>query len=477
MDVNLVEQHDLEGPPEVEASRVPETPEEESGSGPEIIEYQEEFHFPNGYWIFPRWGKRGLIFFMTIGLIAGISVGIWLLVLLFRTHSLLKVLKQNNVMSCTEKPPIPITSKSVSFRINTINLLEVQVREWPDWLLVCHEGWSPTLGNRICRHLGHLRLTYHKEVNLTDIKVNNSQEFVQLLPKLGNLLEIWQHRNSCTLGQVVSLKCSECGIQPLTSRIIGGTSAALGRWPWQVSMFKGSQYSCGASVLDPSWVVTAGHCVYKLSHKSKWRIFVGIVNHSDIVSHMGTMVEKIILHPHFRIHKQKHDYDIALLKLQTPLNFSSTVQAVCLPEMQQDFPQGSKCWVSGWGSTVPHQGFGSDILQNVLVPLISSQLCNSSCMYKGLITPQMLCAGYLDGHADSCQGDSGGPLVCLDQGMWRLVGIVSWGWDCGIHHRPGVYTKVAVFLDWIHHQIAGELVPEDLENKYIKERIQDAIEE
>uniref|UniRef100_A0A7N4V079 Peptidase S1 domain-containing protein n=1 Tax=Sarcophilus harrisii TaxID=9305 RepID=A0A7N4V079_SARHA len=146
---------------------------------------------------------------------------------------------------------------------------------------------------------------------------------------------------------------------------------------------------------------TLSNC--RLSHKSKWRIFVGIVNHSDIVSHMGTMVEKIILHPHFRIHKQKHDYDIALLKLQTPLNFSSTVQAVCLPEMQQDFPQGSKCWVSGWGSTVPHQGFGSDILQNVLVPLISSQLCNSSCMYKGLITPQMLCAGYLDGHADSCQ--------------------------------------------------------------------------
>lgn len=47
---------------------------------------------------------------------------------------------------------------SVSFRINTEDfLLEVQVRARPDWLLVCHEGWSSALGVRICRSLGHLR--------------------------------------------------------------------------------------------------------------------------------------------------------------------------------------------------------------------------------------------------------------------------------------------------------------------------------
>uniref|UniRef100_A0A4X2LSY0 Peptidase S1 domain-containing protein n=1 Tax=Vombatus ursinus TaxID=29139 RepID=A0A4X2LSY0_VOMUR len=186
-----------------------------------------------------------------------------------------------------------------------------------------------------------------------------------------------------------------------------------------------------------------------LFHVSILRIFVGIVNRDDIMPHTGAVVDKIILHPLFRIHKRRHDYDIALLKLQTPLNFSNTVRAVFFASISMYlFP-----WLSG---ALLSPGYGSDTLQNALVPLISPQLCNSSCMYKGKITPQMLCAGYLDGHTDACQGDSGGSLVCLDRGIWRLVGVVSWGWNCAKPHRPGVYTKVAVFLDWIHHQIGGE---------------------
>lgn len=45
----------------------------------------------------------------------------------------------------------------------------------------------------------------------------------------------------------------------------------------------------------------------------------------------------------------------------------------------------------------------SDTLQDTVVPLLSTQLCNSSCVYSGALTPRMLCAGYLDGRADACQ--------------------------------------------------------------------------
>lgn len=63
-----------------------------------------------------------------------------------------------------------------------------------------------------------------------------------------------------------------------------------------------------------------------------------------------------------------------------------------------------------------------------------------------VIVDSMLCAGRMDiDGVDGCFGDSGGPLIY--KGV--VVGLVSFGYECGLKYYPGVYTKVSYYTDWI----------------------------
>ncbi|KAL6070291.1 hypothetical protein STEG23_008545 [Scotinomys teguina] len=99
----------------------------------------------------------------------------------------------------------------------------------------------------------------------------------------------------------------------------------------------------------------------------------------------------------------------------------------------------------------------SEAVREARVPLLSADTCQKA-LGPGLSPSTMLCAGYLAGGIDSCQGDSGGPLTCSKPGPHPrevLFGVTSWGDGCGEPGKPGVYTRVAVFKDWLQEQMNG----------------------
>ena len=106
--------------------------------------------------------------------------------------------------------------------------------------------------------------------------------------------------------------------------------------------------------------------------------------------------------------------------------------------------------MSGWGSTGQASGGYSRRLQTASVPILETAKCMEPQVYgPDKLTSGMICAGFLAGGLDSCQGDSGGPMVGEVRGRATLLGIISWGYGCGRANKPGVYTRVASYVDWI----------------------------
>ncbi|XP_037385187.1 transmembrane protease serine 11C-like [Talpa occidentalis] len=247
-----------------------------------------------------------------------------------------------------------------------------------------------------------------------------------------------------TAENLLHICCGQREITPSGNKIAGGVNAEEGEWPWQVSLQQNNVHRCGATLISNSWLVTAAHCFVNANNTKEWKASFALLL-SDPQVQRG--IKDIIVHEDYRY--PAHDNDIAVVRLSSPVLYSSKIRRVCLPGDSHKFPPNSDAVVTGWG-TLKNDGKSPNILQKGLVKIIDNKICNGEQAYGGVITPGMLCAGFLKGGVDACQGDSGGPLVSADhKGIWFLAGIVSWGDECALPNKPGVYTRVAYYQKWI----------------------------
>ncbi|KAJ7320600.1 hypothetical protein JRQ81_020111 [Phrynocephalus forsythii] len=335
----------------------------------------------------------------------------------------------------------------------------LQVFSFGTWRTMCSDDWKEGYGSVTCKYLGFSSFLSSADFPVTAIEDEFQKYFVtpnQWLSadQLTSPQNVTYLREECASGNVIVLKCLACGSRSrYSSRIVGGNASLPQQWPWQASLQFQGYHLCGGSIITSWWILTAAHCVYDLYLPNAWSVHVGFVILEENAVN-PYVVDKIIYHNNYKPKTMKND--IALIKLANPLALNGLVEPICLPNFGEHFPEGKMCWISGWGANltfVLKPGDTSETMNYAGVPLISNKVCNHREVYGGIVAASMLCAGYLKGGIDTCQGDSGGPLVCEDLNTWKLVGTTSFGMGCAEENKPGVYSRITSFLDWIHEQM------------------------
>lgn len=173
------------------------------------------------------------------------------------------------------------------------------------------------------------------------------------------------------------------------------------------------------------------------------------------------------------------DSDIAVVKLLDKARVGEKVLPLCLSDSQREEAISGQGLVTGW-SPLPDPSLDPDEKARVgLVHLADVVPCEQQYARNGVpvsVTDNMLCASQKPdyGHSNICPSDTGGILVLPavsdnqadnnqrtsfsftqakgeSKGLWRLLGLVSFGYDQGECDPElyTVYTHVANFKDWI----------------------------
>jgi trypsin len=238
------------------------------------------------------------------------------------------------------------------------------------------------------------------------------------------------------------------------SSIVGGTPANPAQFPYAVAIFRKGHMHCSGSVIAPTKVLTAAHCVDGFN-LANFQVIVGRPDLRNVATGQSIPVTSGRVHPDF---EQTALHDVGVLNLAQPTSVTPIALATLDQNNAATVP-GTGLQVAGYGATKPFGVHLSPFLKTTVEIVRTDRRCLRAYS-RDLFAPEsMICAlgakrkhpGRFKIHTSACSGDSGGPLVANTPTGPVEVGTVSYGGAlCGLPGAPSVYSRVSSSLDFIN---------------------------
>jgi len=257
------------------------------------------------------------------------------------------------------------------------------------------------------------------------------------------------------------------------TRILGGSITGINQFPWQVALLRmqdlkkrSLRFFCGGVLINEEYVLTAAHCVsgFKFKHEAVRDHIIASIGDHDLRTRNETKsvfrrVTEIMMH--YNYDSSRNLNDIALVRLDKPVEFSGTIVPACLPSTNRTLANEA-ITITGYGVTSfnnSRPGPVSPILKGVTISVVPLDTCNK--LWKVFDNPKTaypefvrvderkMCVSAVPGAA--CFGDSGGPANYREQdGRITVEGVTSYGPPiCRIGGLPTIYTRVSRYMYWI----------------------------